>query len=75
MPPIQFVVDRRDAGQTLAAVLKVRFGIPWAQAKRLVEGKHVKVSNQLVTDVAKRLRYGKSKPIYSTSLYILQVQQ
>lgn len=59
MPPIQFVVDRRDAGQTLAAVLKVRFGIPWAQAKRLVEGKHVKVSNQLVTDVAKRLKLGK----------------
>ncbi len=59
MPPIQFVVDRRDAGQTLAAVLKVRFGIPWAQAKRLVESKHVKVSNQVVTDVAKRLKLGK----------------
>ena len=59
MPPIQFVVDRRDAGQTLAAVLKTRFGIPWAQAKRLVEGKHVKVSNQVVIDVAKRLKLGK----------------
>jgi 23S rRNA pseudouridine1911/1915/1917 synthase len=59
VPPIQFVVDRRDAGQTLAAVLKARFGIPWAQAKRLVENKHVKVSNQVVTDVAKRLKLGK----------------
>jgi 23S rRNA pseudouridine1911/1915/1917 synthase len=59
VPPIQFVVDRRDAGQTLAAVLKLRFGIPWAQAKRLVENKHVKVSGQVVTEVAKRLKLGK----------------
>ncbi len=59
MPPIQFVVDRRDAGQTLAAVLKSRFGIPWAQAKRIVEGRHVKVSGQVETDVAKRMKLGK----------------
>lgn len=59
MPPIQFVVDRRDAGQTLAAVLKSRFGIPWAQAKRLVEKRHVKVSGQVETDVARRLKLGK----------------
>ncbi|MBP3954636.1 RluA family pseudouridine synthase [Gemmata sp. G18] len=59
MPPIQFVVDRRDAGQTLAAVLKSRFGIPWAQAKRLVAGRHVKVSGQVETDVARRLKLGK----------------
>ena len=59
MPPIQFVVDRRDAGKTLAAVLKMRFGIPWAQAKRLVENKHVRVSGQVETDVARRLKLGK----------------
>ncbi len=59
MPPIQFVVDRRDAGKTLAAVLKIRFGIPWAQAKRLVENKHVRVSGQVETDVARRLKLGK----------------
>ncbi|QJW97698.1 RluA family pseudouridine synthase [Frigoriglobus tundricola] len=59
MPPIQFVVDRRDAGKTLAAVLKVRFGIPWAHAKRLVENKHVRVSGQVETDVARRLKLGK----------------
>ncbi|AMV26766.1 Ribosomal large subunit pseudouridine synthase C [Gemmata sp. SH-PL17] len=59
MPPIQFVVDRREAGQTLAAVLKLRFGIPWARAKRLVEGRHVKVSGQVETDVARRLKLGK----------------
>lgn len=59
MPPIHFVVDRRDAGQTLAAVLKLRFGIPWAQAKRIVEGRHVKVSGQVETDAARRLKLGK----------------
>jgi 23S rRNA pseudouridine1911/1915/1917 synthase len=59
VPPIQFVVDRREAGQTLAAVLKSRFGISWAQAKRLVEKRHVKVSGQVETDVARRLKLGK----------------
>jgi 23S rRNA pseudouridine1911/1915/1917 synthase len=59
MPPIQFVVDRRDAGKTLAAVLKTRYGLSWSQAKRLVEGRHVKVSGQVETDVARRLKLGK----------------
>ncbi|MFM8274578.1 MAG: RluA family pseudouridine synthase [Gemmata sp.] len=59
MPPIQFVVDRRDAGQTLASVLKSRFGLSWAQAKRLVERRHVKVSGQVETDAARRLKLGK----------------
>jgi 23S rRNA pseudouridine1911/1915/1917 synthase len=59
VPPIQFVVDRRAAGQTLAAVLKVRFGLSWARAKRLVEGGHVKVSGQVETDGARRLKLGK----------------
>ncbi len=59
MPPIQFVVDRREAGKTLAAVLKSRYGISWSQAKRLVERGHVKVSGQLETDVARRLKLGK----------------
>ncbi len=59
MPPIQFVVDRREANKTLAAVLKSRYGIPWAQSKRLVERGHVKVSGQVETDVARRLKLGK----------------
>jgi 23S rRNA pseudouridine1911/1915/1917 synthase len=59
MPPIQFVVDRREAGKTLAAVLKQRYGLSWAQAKRLVERRHVKVSGQVETDVARRLKLGK----------------
>lgn len=59
MPPMTFVVDRREAGQTLAAVLKTRFGLSWSQAKWLVEGKHVKVSGQVESDVARRLKGGK----------------
>ncbi len=59
MPPITFVVDRREAGKTLAAVLKSRYGLSWSKAKRLVEGQHVKVSGQVESDVARRLKVGK----------------
>src|SRR5205823_9917620 len=59
MPPIQFVVDRRENGKTLAAVLKQRFGLSWSRAKRLVEGRHVKVGGQVETDVARRLKPGR----------------
>jgi 23S rRNA pseudouridine1911/1915/1917 synthase len=59
MPPIMFVVDRRENGKTLAAVLKTRYGITWAHAKRLVEKRHVKVSGMVETDVARRLKVGK----------------
>ncbi len=60
MPPVSFVVDRREAGQTLAAVLKKRFGLSWSQAKRLVERRHVRVGQQIETDVARRLKPGKT---------------
>ena len=59
MPPITFIVDRREAGKTLAAVLRMRFGLSWSQAKRLVEKKHVRVSGQVESDVARRLKAGK----------------
>lgn len=60
MPPVSFVVDRREAGQTLAAVLKRRFGLSWSQAKRLVERRHVRIGQQIETDVARRLKPGKT---------------
>jgi len=59
VPPIVFVVDRREAGKTLASVLKKRFGISWSQAKRLVERRHVRVGQQVEVDVARRLKLGK----------------
>lgn len=70
MPPIQFVVDRREAGKTLAAVLKSRYGISWAQAKRLVERRHVKVSGQVETDVARRLKLGKRVELESGTVEV-----
>jgi 23S rRNA pseudouridine1911/1915/1917 synthase len=59
MPPLSFVVDRREAGKTLAAVLRARYGLTWSQAKRLVEKKHVKVGGQVESDVARRLKPGR----------------
>ena len=73
MPPIQFVVDRRAAGQTIAAALKSRFGISWAQAKRLVENKHVKVSGQVETDVARRLKLGKRVEVAAGAVEVKKV--
>ncbi len=59
MADLSFIVDRREAGQTLAAVLKKRYGISWSHAKRLVEKRHVRVGDQIETDVARRLKPGK----------------
>lgn len=59
MPPLGFVVDRREGGKTLAAVLKARYGLSWSRAKRLVEGRHVKIGPHVETDVARRLKPGK----------------
>jgi 23S rRNA pseudouridine1911/1915/1917 synthase len=73
VPPIQFVVDRRAAGQTLAAALKSRFGISWAQAKRLVEGGHVKVSGQVERDIARRPKLGKRVEVAAGAIEIKKV--
>lgn len=59
MPPIQFVVDRQMHNKTLAAALRMRYGLSWSQAKRLVEGRHVKVSGQVEPNVDRRLQLGK----------------
>ena len=59
MPPLVFVVDRREAGKTLAAVLRTRYGLSWSRAKRLVEGRHVRVGQQVETDITRRLKPGK----------------
>ena len=58
MPPIQFLADRFDAGKTVADMLKRRFQIPWAQAKRLVERGHIRLAGMGCTDPATRVRRG-----------------
>ena len=70
MSAIVFVVDRREAGQTLAAVLKRRFGLSWSQAKRLVERGHVRVGQQVETDVARRLKVGKRVQLAAGSVEV-----
>jgi 23S rRNA pseudouridine1911/1915/1917 synthase len=58
MPPIQFQVASREKGHTIASVVKERFGLSWARAKRLVEGRHVKIGGQVEADPARRVRPG-----------------
>lgn len=59
LPPIVVTADRKDNGQTLAAVLKVRLGLSWSQAKRAIDRRHVRVGGQIVADAAFRVKAGK----------------
>jgi 23S rRNA pseudouridine1911/1915/1917 synthase len=59
MPPIVVMADRKDNGQTLAAVLKARLGLSWSQAKRAIDRRHVRVGGQIVADAAFRVKSGK----------------
>jgi 23S rRNA pseudouridine1911/1915/1917 synthase len=59
MPPIVFLADRRDSGQTLAAVLKHRLNLPWSKVKQTIERRHVRVGGQIVADGAYRVKAGK----------------
>jgi 23S rRNA pseudouridine1911/1915/1917 synthase len=56
MPPIEFLVERREAGRTIAALLRQRFGLTWSQAQRLVERGHVRVAGFAVADPGHRVK-------------------
>lgn len=56
MPPIQFLIDRRESGRTIAAVLRQRYQLTWAHAKRLVENGHVRVAGQLTRAPEQRVK-------------------
>jgi 23S rRNA pseudouridine1911/1915/1917 synthase len=58
MPPIQFLVERRESGKTVADVLRRRFQLTWSQAKRLVERGHVRVAGQLTRAPEQRVKTG-----------------
>src|SRR5437868_2804661 len=53
-----FVVTRREAGQTLAAVLRAQLGLSWAAAKRLVSVGKVRIGTMLITDPTHRVKSG-----------------
>ncbi len=56
MPPIEFLVDRRDAGQTVSAVLRKRFDLPWSHIKRVIENGHVRVAGFACKDPGHRVK-------------------
>ena len=58
MPPIQFLIDRRESGQTVAEVLHKRFKLPWSQAKRVVERGLIRVAGQLTRAPEQRVKSG-----------------
>jgi 23S rRNA pseudouridine1911/1915/1917 synthase len=58
MPPVEFLADPHDAGETVAGMLRKRFKLSWKQAKSLVEGGHVRVAGMGVTSIAQRIRRG-----------------
>jgi 23S rRNA pseudouridine1911/1915/1917 synthase len=67
MPQHVFTVDRREADQTLAAFLRGKLHLSWSQAKKLVEGRQVRVAGQVVADPAVRLKTGKRVEVQSES--------
>ena len=58
MPPIQFLIDRRDSGKTVAEVLRVKFRLTWSQAKRVVERGQVRLAGQLTRAPEQRVKAG-----------------
>ncbi len=55
--PTQFVVSPQEAGHTLAKVLRSRLGGPsWAEVRRLIAARRVKVGDAVCSDDARRLK-------------------
>ncbi|WP_149111971.1 RluA family pseudouridine synthase [Limnoglobus roseus] len=74
MPPVVITSDRRDNGQTLAAVLKAHLGLTWSQAKRVIDRRHVRVGGQIVADIAFRVKSGKRITVAEGVLAIQNAQ-
>src|SRR5258708_5355751 len=58
MPAIQFLVEKRESGWTVAEMLRKRFLLTWTQAKRIVERGHVRVAGQLTKAPEQRIKAG-----------------
>lgn len=58
MPAIQFLVEKRESGWTVAEMLRNRFTLTWTQAKRIVENGHVRVAGQLTRAPEQRIKTG-----------------
>jgi len=53
-----FVVDRREAGQTLAAVVRTHVGVSWSAAKELITARKVRLNGQTCGEIARRVKTG-----------------
>jgi 23S rRNA pseudouridine1911/1915/1917 synthase len=53
-----FVVDRREAGQTLAAVVRKHAGVSWSAAKELIAERRVRLNGQTCGEIARRVKVG-----------------
>jgi 23S rRNA pseudouridine1911/1915/1917 synthase len=58
MPPIQFLIERRESGQTVAEVLRKRYQLSWAKAKKVVERGQIRVAGQLTRAPEQRVKSG-----------------
>jgi 23S rRNA pseudouridine1911/1915/1917 synthase len=54
MPPRSFVVARKEARQTLAALLHAHLAVPWAEARRLVQSGRVHLGGVPCRDANRR---------------------
>jgi 23S rRNA pseudouridine1911/1915/1917 synthase len=61
-----FVVTTKEAGRTLAAVLKGRLGLSWSQVRRLIELRQIRVGGQGCADSVRRVRAGQRIEIVKT---------
>jgi len=52
------VIERADAGRTLAALLRARFALPWHEVRRLCQSRRVRLDRQPCLDPHQRLRPG-----------------
>lgn len=52
------VVTRREAGETLAAVLHKQLALSWSAAKKLIAAERVRIGTTLCTDPAHRVKAG-----------------
>jgi 23S rRNA pseudouridine1911/1915/1917 synthase len=57
-PAAGLTITAEQAGSTLAAVLRQRFGQSWNQTRRLVATRRVRVNDELCLDPARRLKEG-----------------
>jgi 23S rRNA pseudouridine1911/1915/1917 synthase len=58
MSPSKVIVTRDEAGHTVSAVLRSRLGVSWAEARRLISGRQVRLDGAVCRDPSRRVRPG-----------------